>query len=239
MPDRDALEARVQAIVQDLPTGVAARIVPEIQQAQLDLEDAHGFLAMEGEFEIVTVEDARTDAGYAQPADFLRTRMDARPVRVSGTGSTTEIDWLVSYGDRARLYSDDPLDKGAPRHLYERLSDFEVFPYPDALAPGGSLFADGNWRLRVPYFKRLAALSAGGSSNWFSDNAEEYLVQRAAGRVLAFNRDHEESLLALANAKSEERRVIGEDKKRRLAKQRLLRPRTGARGSAYASRERF
>lgn len=230
------ITARVQGILIVATTAATARIPPEIRQAQRDLEDAHGFLAMEDEQELVTVEDARSHANYAKAADWIRSRMDARPVRVDGTGAVQEIDWIISWGDRARLYSDDPLDKGAPRHVYERLSDFLLFPYPDALAPGGALFADGNWRVRIPYFKRLATLTSPAQTNWFSENAEEYLVQKAAGRVLAFNRDREESLFALQAARAERDRLIGEDKKRRLAKQRLLRPRAGARGSSFQVR---
>lgn len=247
MSNLTALQDRVRDIVVDVTAKAEARIVPEIQNAQRELEDAHGFLIMETTLTITTIEGQRGGgATYLKPglsggpggSFFIRSRMDARPVLQDGTGATTEIDWLVAESDIVRLYSDDPDEKGAPRHILERDDHFEIYPLPDKLAPGGSLFSDGNWRVKIPYFTRLTTLTSGGipPNNWFSDNAEEYLVWQAAGKVLAFNRDHEESLLALQRALAEKNRLIAQDKKARLAKQRLLRPRLGARGSAFQTR---
>lgn len=233
------IKARVEGLVIDVTAEAAARVEPAVRHAQREIEGDHGFLAMEDEFEFATVEDQRTHASYAKPDRFLRPRSDARPVRVDGKGATQEIDWLIAYGDRAAHYSDDPLDKGAPAHLYERDADFEVFPYPDALAPGGTLFADGHWRIRVPYFRRqpvLQTVAPQNFTNWFTREAEEYLVYRAAAIVDAFNRDWEEAALVQVTAQQQHDRLIREDKRARLAKQRLLRPVRGARGSAFQRR---
>lgn len=230
------IQSRVEDVVLELGSDAAGRVSPEILEAMKEIEEAHGFLHMEQTQEIVTVEDARDHASYAKDALFLRTRMDARPVLVDGTGATRKIDWLISKDDEVDLYSDDPVDKGAPKHLYETATAWRIFPYPDALAPSGTLFSDGNWRVRIPCFYRIAQPGTPSGSNWWTDNAEQYLVHRAAARVLAFNRDWEEAALVQGEATVQQQRLIANDKRQRLAKQRLLRPNRGARGSAYQAR---
>ena len=236
MASLSQLETRVRNLVLDETQVVLDRVDDEIRAAQRELEDDHVFLVMEDEQEITTVEGARTHANYAKPADYLRSLTTARPVVVDGIGEKTKIDWLIRYGDRNDLYSDNPLQTGMPQHVYERDEDWEIFPYPNALAPGGALFADGNWRIRIGYAKRLPSLSTPGSTNWFSDNAEDALVYMAAVRGLKTNRDWEEAALMGVDAEKEKRIVKHRDRMRRVFKQRLLRPMLGARGSAFQPR---
>ena len=228
------IQARVLTVLLDQTQVAAARVDDEVRQAQRELEDKHKFLSMLSEHEFATVEDSR--GPYAYPSGYLEPAVDGAPLLVDGTGALDEIDWIGAYRDRARLYSDDPTDKGAPKHVFEATTGFEVFPYPDALAPGGTLFSDGNWRIRVPCYTRLLTLTNGTDENWFTSNAEDYLVYRAASILLQLNRSWEQALLVENQAAREMQRVIRADKKRRLTKGPLLRPVSGVRAPSNAAR---
>jgi hypothetical protein len=228
---------QVQALVIDLPTATVSEIPGQIQQAQKELEDAHGFIAMEKVYQFATIPDTR--GPYALPDRYLRARTDARPVLVDGIGATVQLDWLMEYSDQTVLYSDDPIEVGRPRVLVENIDNFEVFPLPDQLSPSGTIASDGNWIIRVPYFQREEPLGLSGATvtdNWFSDNAAQYLAYAAAARLMAFNRDWEEASLNAALALDLKNQAIKNDKKRRLSRKRLMRPQRGARGSAYQFR---
>lgn len=232
-----SIVAQVEALVIDLSTATSAQITPQIHEAQKEIEEDHGFLAMEQIHQFTTTPNLR--GPYVLPERYLRARTDARPILVDGIGATIQMDWLMAYTDQTVLYSDDPIEVGRPRNLVENIDDFEVFPLPDQLSPVGTISSDGNWIIRVPYFQRQQTLGTTGNTvtdNWFSDNTAQYLAYGAAARVMAFNRDWEEASLNAALALDLKNRAIKEDKKRRLSRMRLMRPQRGARGSAYQFR---
>ena len=237
MANLAGIASDVADLVLDLNAKVTAQIEPQIREAQKEIEEDHGFLAMQQIHQFTTVADMR--GPYPTPERYLRARTDARPILIDGIGATIQMDWMMAFTDQTVLYSKDPIEIGRPRNLVENLEDFEVFPLPDQLSPSGTISSDGNWIIEVPYFQRQPTLQNTGSpvlTNWFTENTDQYLVYSAAARVMAFNRDWEEASLNAALASDFRNRAIKEDKKRRLSRMRLMRPQRGARGSAYQFR---
>lgn len=228
------LRSDVQEIVIDLTDAASdANVDKAIQKAQRDLEDAHEFSPMEATFSFVCVVGSSEHANYSKPATWLRSRVDVGPLLYDTVyDQAAEIDWLISEGDRARLEPGSFLSPipsefhGKPKYIQELATSFRVLPAPDAVT----------WTILVPYYKRLDTLSSDTSQNWFTTNAEKYLVFRAASRILALNRDWDEAAFYDSLATNELRRAILSDKKLRAKKRRLLRPVSGAKSSSFQPR---
>lgn len=219
MADRDAIQARAEALILDTDALPSGAVVDWIQKAQREAEERYGFLAMEAEQPYTA--DGGTNGivlSAAKPSDWLRRRLD--PYWISGTGKKVGIDWIGSDDELHSLYNPDDAEQvGAPKHIEETASGFNVYPTPDDAAPTGSFYSDGLYRVRIPYWKRLATLSAGSDTNWFTDNAQAYLEWYAASEGMFFNRDREAGIEARTMAEAELARAIRFDKRLRLPRQ--------------------
>ena len=98
--------------------------------------------------------------------------------------------------------------------------NFEVFPLPD----GQSLYANGQYRIVVPYWKYLTALSASSDTNWFTANAEQWIVWKTASEAFFLDWDEERATFWAQKAAGARKEVIDLDKKYRLAGVRELVP---------------
>jgi hypothetical protein len=145
-------------------------------------------------------------------------RRRARPYYVAGDGRTIEMDWLDPGDELRRRYDpEDTTQVGAPRHLVETESAFEVYPLADGQNPVGAVYSDGEYRIHAPYYQRFATLTNPTDTNWLTENGgSDYLAWFAASEGLLFNRDREEALSARAIAESQLRRLIRLDKRSRF-----------------------
>ncbi len=226
MATLDEIKTRVKDILIDVPTrtenALTRTIVKTITELQLD----HNFRIMEAEEPYTTTVADHALGGL--PGDWKEAR--GRPwLRIGEAGvlGTTPI-WIVqSKGDITANYSiDDPNDKGQPVDLLEASeTTIEVYPFPDNL----SQWDDGNYRVVVPYWKLLPDLSAPSDTNWFTVNAEDYIVFEAAGQLFTVNWDEQRGAIWQAKAAKKERTLVNADKRSRLTKAATLTMSLGAR----------
>jgi hypothetical protein len=190
MPDRDAIAARVAGILIDDDADSVARIVPEIQKAQKDVEErSYKFLCQETWIDpnpSVTVGDAVL---ASVPDDFIESKGQAFLLHQTANHGlvTPPLDWLELGDESLKIHSGswkNPVetDRGPPQALWINMVDDEITTFP---------VPDDSYAIWVPYYKRLATLDDGADENWWTENLEDFLVFRAAARVLNFNRDPE------------------------------------------------
>jgi hypothetical protein len=231
---RSVLEARIAGIVLDDATDVVARIVPEIQAAQKDLEErAYKFIIQEA----AIYPDPKVNAGYtsvlatgggapasAAPDDWLGPRGD--PFRlIGGTGDDAldlrlpPLQWVEADSELYKIHRSDAsyVDaRGEPKFLtWDTATSDNVSGVVINCAP----VADILYNFHITYWKRLDTLTGTGDSNWWTENLQDYLVFRAAARTLAFNRDHTEAARYELMAEAAFRRAKSHDKRRRLRRQ--------------------
>lgn len=229
------LQTRVQQIVIDLPTAVTAQVPTLIKESVRRLQRLHDFKVCETLTSVLTtVEGTRTLA--AVPADFYKFRR--LPHLIHATGRTQDLGLFPDRGSAEREYGTlaggeaTAADlSGSPRFLMlsentdeNGTMNFEVFPLPD----GNSTYANGEYRIRVPYYKFLTELAASGSSNWFTTHAEEWLAWDAAGEAFFLNWDENRGALWKQKAASKYKEVIDADKRLRYSGFDTLQPSLGA-----------
>ena len=226
----------------DVPEDILRNVAKYVNLAQQHAQDHHYFRCME------LLLSANTTPGaillVAKPTSQGRWReWRDRPYLLRNDGYYEHLDWLPAEFDTRIYYSQAAADTGPPRYLYETATDIQIFPLPDA----NSDYGDGNYRVRVPYFGYLADLSTITDVNWFTTNAEQYLIFAAAG--FGFERMGRHDLAALwglnllpqqapqGKADRELRRLIRVDKLSRLPNTISLIPRAdkwrGARTGRY------
>lgn len=218
------LQTRVQQIVIDQPTAVSSQIPTLIREAMRRLQRLHDFKVCEALSSVYqTAVGVRVLA--AVPADFHKFR--GLPQRIEANGKTFDLGLFPDRGSAEREYGTmaggeavaDVLS-GPPRFvlLSETSTEagalnFEVYPLPDTR----SLYTNGNYRIRVPYWKFLTALSAPTDTNWFTVNAEEWLVWEAAGEGFFLNWDEERGTIWKQKAATKLKEVIDLDKRLRIS----------------------
>jgi len=238
MPDRDALQTRVNKIIIDDDTDTLDRVVPEIQKAQREIEDlSYMFVAQEATIGTDPPSIAGDQGLVAVPSNWIAPR--GRPFRlVGGSGDdnldlvTPPLEWMSPGEEVLKLYPADPSNtsaRGKPRFLtYDEneTKQIRIYPVPDIV-----------YTHRILYWKRLVTLSSGSTTNWWTDNAEDFLVWQAAGRVLDFNEQFERSIKYEIRARSERDRMKNQDKRRRYRRNSTgIRPRRDVHASVKQGR---
>lgn len=222
-----AIKSRVGRYLIDLPTETNSEIGAWVNRAAKLAQDDHNFRFQEATAEFTTTDGTRLLGSV--PSDWKEAR--AAPWVLEGDSETTEIEWITQ-SDAIRLYSDSALDVGFPRHVMETSTGFDIYPYPDGL----SLNGDGEYRVKIPYWKYLPELSGDTDTNWFTDNAEDYLVYLATAEGMVFNRDEERAAVYFTKASEDLMRAVKVDKRSRLPKRITLRPMKGVYASSRTRR---
>lgn len=208
------LQTEVQNNVIDLPDTVAASVPSLIQRAIRKLESKHNFFVMKAYVEYTTASLTRVLG--ARPDDWKELR--ETPYYIGADGHVTEIQ-IVSRRDALRDLDDELELGGPPKYLVESeeseggTGNFEVWPVSDS----NSDWDDGEYRIVVPYWKRTTALSANDESNWFTVNAEEYLIARATAYGFIKDWDEARADFWMERAKEEYNDILLLDKYRWLA----------------------
>ena len=212
--------ARVREQIIDLPSEIEPLIAEWVYGAIRSAEDRHNFWYMEAEEQYTTQPDER--ALGAKPADWKEAR---RPPSVTlNDGGQSVIEWASSDTDmelRPGLRQD-----GRPFYLLQTADEVLVYPTSD----GRSDWPDGEYRIRVPYWRRTELPAPLEQSHWLTANAPLYLIYYASYHALVFNRDEERAAGYVTLAEREFQRVRRLDKRSRLPDTLTLTPYTGALG---------
>lgn len=229
------LQTRVERLVIDLPTSVQTEVPFLINEAMRDIQIDHNFKVQEA---LLSAQQttASTRALLAVPSNFKEWR--GEPYILTNLGVHRK---LVPANDRMevlRLWEND--DEGEPEALLigepsDELgaASFEVWPLPD----GSSDFDNGEYRVYIPYWRFLTALSADGDNNWFTNNGEQYLIEAATARAFALDWDLEKEAVHLQKAQLHKNTLIKRDKLLRVSTTNTLVPHwQGAYGNQVRSR---
>ncbi len=195
---------------------------------------------------ITTVENVRLNTstlGGSQNATLDRPKwIDTRrrPILLLGDGNKRVIDWAPTAEDQVwRTFSDHPDETGPPRYVEIRRDAWtavvaRVYPLPDNNNIVGTVYADGDYRIDLPYWTRTD-LPGPSENNYFLHHHHKYVELKAAAAACFFNRDRDEALTLETRAAAELKRIKRVEKISQL-KARVLRPHLGADPSAINAR---
>lgn len=195
-----------------------AQVPRWLADAQRELEDRATFRVLRRSTLYTTAEDTRELGDL--PGDWQRPFQ--QPRLIWGSGATEPIAYLADFDAITERYSDQPTEKGRPRHLFIRLEDaswkLDVYPLPDALNPSGAVYSDGHYRIQVPYIRRISPLDpATNPENWWSLYADRALEYMAVAEGLDFDLDEQRAAYWQQKARREMRRLQAREARYQLA----------------------
>ncbi len=233
MPTFQTLQDRVDRRIIDLPASVTAEVPDLLNKAMRTLQEMHNFKVMEKETAQLTTTVAVRTLSAVVASDLKEMR--GLPYLVKNDGSTRDLLFAANRAAVLDVFTfDDANEKGEPKLILDPeptdvagARTWEVYPYPDGLSD----YSDGEYRIVLPYWKYLPALSDGTDENWFTSNAEWYLVFLATAE--GFYLDWDEARAQMWEARAgdfapdgravgEFRKVIKQDKLARLGSVRQL-----------------
>lgn len=229
------LQTRVQEIIIDLPTAVTAQVPTLIRGSLRRLQLLHDFKVCEALSSVYTT-TLETRVLAATPSDFNKFR--GLPQLIDANGKVRELGIFPDRGAAEREFGSLAGGEatasdltGPPRFLLRSeptnelgATNLEVYPLPT----NTSLYANGNWRIRVPYWKFLTELSGNSDTNWFTVNAADYLAWDAAADGFFLDWDEQHALIWKQNAQSRFKEIVDMDKKMRVAGMNVIAPSSDA-----------
>lgn len=223
----------VQRRIIDLNASITAETTGLINDSLVKIQDLHNFKIMEEEIEYTTVQAQQLL--NALPSDWKESR--GAPWIHEWDGGATPIQWGPSIGEMAKLFALDDATvtgQGKPQYVLWNNDQIEVYPYPDDKS---NFAGGGDWRVVIPYWKFIPALSGGSSQNWFSDNATNYLTYQTVAEGFYLNWDEERAQMWENRAVVEFKIAQKKDKQVRMTRQAdTLTPRYADRGSFRGGR---
>ena len=208
------LQEEVQRNVIDLPTAVQNGVPSFINRAMKTLQSRHNFKVMEAEVDHTTTVATRT-LNATMPTRFKEWRLE--PFVLSEDGVWYEISFENITAIR-RYYGEE--DEGVPKFLHEAepsteafVNAIHVYPLPD----GNSDYDNGEYRISIPYYAYVTPLAASGDSNWFTTNAEEWLIFQATAEAFFTDWDENRGAIWTQRAASKMDEVKMQDKRYRLS----------------------
>lgn len=211
------IRTRVLTRVIDTPTAVQTEVPTLVNEAMRTLQSRHNFKVMEKIGSYITAEGVRVLA--ALPSDFKEFR--GEPWNESFLGTIWPMTVAANLeGTIIGRGGFDPLDTGRPRVLVDSEApaddatrNWEIYPLSD----GNSDYVGGEYRIKVPYWRYLPALVADAATNWFTTNAEEYLVFKATAEAFALDWDFQSMAVWETKADVKFKEVVRADKLYRMS----------------------
>jgi len=204
-----------------------------VNRALRMIQELRNFKIMEEQVEYTTVQAQQLL--NALPSDFKSSR--GAPWIHEWDGGTTLIEWGPSIEEMAKLF---PLDdvtvtgQGKPVYVLWNNNQIEVYPYPDDKS---NFAGGGDWRVVVPYWKFIPDLVNPSDTNWFTSNAEWFLVFQAVAESFYINWDEERARMWEERAAIEFKKAKKFDKNAVMTRQSdTLTPRYAVRGSFRGGR---
>lgn len=221
------LQTEVQTLLIDTPPATLALTPTWVNRAMRKLERKHNFKTME--FTVSLTTTAFTRVLGPLPTNWKQTRDN--PYYSEPQTGLSNPEWEMIWTDRANAGanwgSSDTEDFGSPRALVDHVEtgNITIWPIPD----GRAITSTGEYLVTIPYFGYVPDLSAPTDTNWFTLNAEEWIVYQATANGFYANEDEDRAQLWETRATKEMLEVVTLDKKRRLAEVKDLVPHLGAR----------
>lgn len=212
------LQDAVKTNIIDLPTPVLEAVPTLVKRAHRYLQTRHNFFVMKTSKVQATSIGTRTLV--AVPSDWKRPRK--RPFWTDGGLAR----WMT-FGQDSEvpgIYTDT--DTGSPSFIVDNGINLEVWPLPDGLSQA----TGGEYTITVPYFKYYPLLSAAGDTDWFTENAEEYIEYAATAAGFAMDWDEAHSTYWDGRAKEKFTECVNADKERWLGALDTFAPNLGAYG---------
>lgn len=212
------IKTNVLRNVIDSPAAVTAAAGDKVNAAMRTMQVKHNFRVMEAISSTFSTTASSHTLG-AVPSDFKEFRGKSHVLR--DNGSTRDLPNAAHREALQDIYTEDSAsDFGEPDFIFigeptdvAGAASFEVYPFPDL----NSDHSDGNYRVIVPYWKFLPALSADGDTNWFTVNGEEYLEFKATAECFAIDWDEQRMVIWEQKSGLKLKEVVDLDKKSRLA----------------------
>jgi hypothetical protein len=158
----------------------------------------------------------------ALPSDFKEFR--GKPFYVEFLGSSRPMDLLWSRQSAIGRWSDQvAVDIGDPHSLVVD-ETLEVWPLPD----GSSDYADGQYRITLPYWRYLPTLVNTSDTNWFTLNTPQYIINWAVWQGFKIDWDEARAQFWQTETEREALRAILTGKKQFLSADDTLVPYQGA-----------
>lgn len=205
------IQAEVLANLIDTPTAVQGLVPNFVNTAQKKLQEDHNFKVMAAEFAATTT--AVRILG-AVPANFKEFRSE--PYWVDILGHVRYMQTAQQPTDIFRTWN--PIEVGQPDVVLMNIQDdagvgnFEIYPLSD----GRSDQVGGQYNIVIPYWRFVPDLT-GSTTNWFTVNAERFLVNFATSLGFQTDWDEERMTLWLQRAETWRLQVIKRDKLFRLS----------------------
>lgn len=229
------LQTRVGQIVIDLPTTVTAQLPTLVNEAMRTLQRTHNFRVMEARTSLFTTTYQTATLG-AVPSDFKAFR--GRPSLINQDGSVVQLEVANSQEEAWRDFgttlggeADEDNLMGTPKVVYlgepsdvYGTASFAVGPIPDDL----SIYTSGDYRISIPYWKYLPALSAGADYNWLTVNCDDFITFQAAAEAFFDDHDVENGTYWQQKAQARYNEIIASDKQARVAQRDILIPQPDA-----------
>lgn len=209
------IQTRVQTRLIDLPARTLAEVPTLVKEAHRELQSRHNFWVMQETLQATT--DALVRNLVATPEDFKEFRLE--PYYTEDSGFRVPMKYARSSRQLGGLFEND--DDGQPRFILRGepadaagTSYLEVWPLSDGQSDYSAV-PEGEYRISIPYWKYLPALSAGSDTDWFTGNAlgEKFLIANAVAHGFAVNWDLEKETEWMGLAESAFQKLVVEDKR--------------------------
>lgn len=206
----------------DVPDRTQQQLETFVKQAIRKLQFRHDFNVCKTSTAVTTTSPS-VNVLMAVPSDFLRFRKEP-PHAIDNHGNVIELGVAPSLQAAEREFATIAGGEfvvseinGPPRVIalseptdVSNTRNFLVYPMSDQLSLYTTAPA-GEYRIRIPYIKLLPDLS-GSQSNWFSVNAEEYIIYGACSIGFYFNHDEQRGDTWFKRAAQEVQDVLARDK---------------------------
>lgn len=207
------IKTRVQTRIIDLPTAVQNELSFLVNDAIRAAQRMYNYRAMEQTQVFVTTPGSLTLGTLPRFKEYK----DKGPYMLRQR--TVAKRFLTALEPDARMAVLNDVDlPDEPQFVLNTIADdgsttLTIAPYPDS----NSDWDDGNYRIVVPYYAYTAKLVNDGDTNWFTENAEDYIVAQATARGFQLDWDYDSMALWLQDASRILADVKKADKMQRLS----------------------
>lgn len=207
-----ALKTEVLTLVIDVPTAVTQLVGTFVNRAVKKLQQKHNFKTMERSLVVTTVSSQRLLV--AKPANWKEQRN--KPYHQLGaTNDQSGYSYVFWSSEEAELFARWNLQTGMPRSLIHdgETDEFRIYPMSDGRSVD---YPDGQYRIVIPYWGYLDALVSDEATNWFTNNAEQWIVYQAVSEAFYANEDEQRAGLWGQRAAREYADILMLDKDRSM-----------------------